>query len=121
MRELPRGGYTGLIPKWPIGAPLPGEQDLWERLWRTPQAAAWAELKIEHEVAMYARAFIRGSNGNIGAMQVAARASDRLGLNPNGMMRLRWRIAPDEVGNRRTAREADQPERRPRPRAVEGG
>lgn len=69
------------------------ETDLWAGLWRTPQAAAWAEMVWPRDVAAYVRHKVRGELGSMDDAKEARQWSDRLGLNPAAMLRNRWRIA----------------------------
>lgn len=68
------------------------EVELWEQLWRTPQAVIWEESKAEREVAQYVRWKIAGEQGSLDAAKEARMLSDRLGLNPLALMRLRAEI-----------------------------
>ena len=121
---LPAAGFDGPVPEWPLGAmaklgelaELFAGQELkhWERLWRTPQAAAWARLGWTHDVALYARWLALAEAGDMKAASEARQWSDRLGLNPAAMLRNRWKVADDELAQRRAPRtpSAGQPSRR---------
>ena len=51
---LPADGYDGDLPSWPLhNNPSTAEEALWMDLWRTPQAAMWAESGFERVVARY--------------------------------------------------------------------
>ena len=51
---LPADGYDGDLPSWPLhNDPSTAEEALWMDLWRTPQAAMWAESGFERVVARY--------------------------------------------------------------------
>ena len=65
---------------------------LWAELWATPQASMWEKLGWAREVAQYVRWKVRGEMGNLDAAKEARQWSDRLGLNPLAMLRLRWEI-----------------------------
>lgn len=82
------------------------EQALWGDLWRTPQAVAWERLGWTRTVAQYARWQIRGELGDMDAAKEARQLSDRLGLSPLAMLRLRWEISADELGSERADRAA---------------
>lgn len=77
------------------------ETALWRELWRTPQAVAWERLRWTREVAQYVRWKTLAELGDIDASKEARQLSDRLGLNPLAMLRLRWEVAADEVGEAR--------------------
>lgn len=108
---LPSEGRTGECPPWPlprrypkdddgpeewalIDAAAETEGDFWAELWSTPQAVVWEKLRWTREVAMYARLQIMAELGDLDAGKEARQWSDRLGLNPAAMLRLRWRILP---------------------------
>ena len=102
------------------------EAALWSDLWHTPQAAAWERLDWTRDVAQYVRHKVLGELGELKDAQEARQWSDRLGLNPTAMLRLRWRVAPDEVAQRRAATKKAAPAKRApsardRMRAVPGG
>lgn len=79
------------------------ERVVWAKIWCTPQAVAWSRLGWTYEVALYVRGLVLGADfGEVKAMAEARQWSDRLGLNPAAMLRLRWRIARDEVAEKRT-------------------
>lgn len=87
---------------------LSAEQEaiLWAELWATPQAVAWERIGWLRDVAQYARWKVRAESGDLEASKEARLWSDRLGLNPQAMLRLRWEIAADEVGEQRGERAA---------------
>lgn len=88
------------------------EVALWVELWATPQAVLWEESHATREVAQYARWKIRGEQGDLDAAKEARMLSDRLGLNPLALLRLRAEIeradAAEDRGNRRRATPALQ-------------
>lgn len=96
VRRLERELDVALATSGAIEAEL-GEQagmeaELWDELWSTPQAAMWEKLAWSREVAQYVRWKIRGELGDLDAAKEARQWSDRLGLNPLAMLRLRWEI-----------------------------
>lgn len=100
---LPEEGRTGPVPEWPLSA-IPDadgleerELEVWQRIWRTPQAVAWEQLGWLHDIAIYVRCMVIGERGNAKAMAEARQWSDRLGLNPAAMMRNRWKVQPQQV------------------------
>lgn len=80
------------------------ETELWAELWATPQAAAWERLGWVREVAQYVRWKAKAEAGDLDASKEARQLADRLGLTPLAMLRLRWEVAPDEVGEQREVR-----------------
>lgn len=125
LMVLPQSGRPGEPPKWPLAEASGEETDLWQQLWRLPQAVAWERIGSERVVARYCRllaiaemresagAAIRGVAGLLGEVR---QLEDRLGLSPMAMLRLRWQIAADEVAEKRQERAASG---RTRVRAVE--
>lgn len=102
-RQLPAGGRTGRVPRWP----LPPVEDprlapLWRQLWATPQAVAWEELGWIRTVARYAVLVLaaedevlnpsgeRGPNATL--LGEVRQMEDRLGLTPMSMRRLLWEV-----------------------------
>lgn len=68
------------------------EIQLWSELWAMPQAVIWAESHAHRELAQYCRWKIRAEGGNLDAGKEARMLSDRLGLNPLALLRLRAEI-----------------------------
>ena len=114
--DLPAEGYQGPVPDWPLDEPTVAEQVMWSRYWRKPQAAAWARIQLVDEVALYVRVFLMGARGegDVKAMTEARQIGERLGLNPTAMLKNRWRVVTDEVGDKRETRKpaAANPRRR---------
>ena len=99
------------------------EVELWVDLWATPQAAMWEKLAWNREVAQYVRWKVRGELGDLDAAKEARQWSDRLGLNPLAMLRLRLEIertdeAVDRGSARRTRQASAQPKQTTDPRLV---
>lgn len=101
--DLPAGGFAGAIPEWPFSAASDNELEVWSRIWRTPQAAAWLGLGWFHEVAIYVRVLEAAAEGDMKAITESRLRSGELGLTQNGMLKNRWRIAADEVAQKREA------------------
>lgn len=80
------------------------EGELWGDLWATPQAVAWERLGWTREVAQYVRWKVQAELGDLDASKEARQLSDRLGLSPLAMLRLRWEVAADEVAEQRQER-----------------
>lgn len=79
------------------------EQALWSDLWATPQAVMWEEAHADRQVAQYVRLQIRAEQGDLKAAPEARQLSDRLGLNPLALLRLRAEIERvDEAEQRGT-------------------
>lgn len=92
------------------------ETALWSDLWSIPQAVIWEEAHAYREVAQYVRWKVRAEQGDLKSASEARQLSDRLGLNPLALMRLRAEVEhADEVedrGNRRRSSTAPR-ERKP--------
>lgn len=93
---LPAEGYQGDVPAWPltVTAFTHREIQLWDHVWRTPQAAEWSRLGMEIEVAMYVRNLAHAEAPRCPALlqTIVLRYLDNLGLSVQGMLRHRWRI-----------------------------
>ncbi|GAA0738697.1 hypothetical protein GCM10010199_62030 [Dactylosporangium roseum] len=79
---------------------------LWKELWSTPQSVAWERLGWTRDVAQYVRHKTLAELGDLDAAREARQWSDRLGLSPMSMLRLRWEVASDETEARRADRTA---------------
>lgn len=79
-----------------LDAAADAESELWAELWVTPQAVAWERLRWSREVALYCRWQAQAEMGDLDAAKEARQWSDRLGLNPAALLRLRWKIAGGE-------------------------
>lgn len=89
------------------------EAAFWADLWAAPQAAMWAENPAaQREVALYVRWMVRAGQGDTKAAAEARALSDRLGINPAALLKLRAEIenvdaAEDRGRRRRQRREPD--------------
>jgi hypothetical protein len=101
------------------------ELTLWRELWATPQAVEWERAHAFRAVATFVRWQIKAENGNIEATKEARMWSDRLGMNPLALQKLRQEVeaagAAEERGQeRRSSRkppaDAGKPGDRPDPR-----
>jgi hypothetical protein len=99
------------------------EAELWRDLWRLPQAVQWERLRWTRDVAQYVRHKVLAELGDLDGAKEARQWSDRLGLTPMSMLRLRWEVVSDEVGDRRRERAAAPAKRtaRGRLRVVDPG
>lgn len=102
--KLPRAGYTGPVPAWPLSAWSTREKEKWAAAWRTPQAAAWATEPWRHElVAQWVRCAARAEDPKAPAAYVTAmlRLADQIGMTPSGLLLNGWEI--EEAPASRTA------------------
>lgn len=113
--DLPAEGYQGEIPQWPFSSHKVRELEVWERIWRTPQAAAWITLGWTFDIALYVRWQVAASEAEDSTLTEALKAgnearqwSDRLGLNPTSMLKNRWRVVADEVRGKRERKPAQK-------------
>lgn len=95
FKLLPRDGYTGAIPEFPLPEVTTRELAVWGELWRTPQAAMWAAQKWQiRNVALYCRTSVRceafDAPGNV--FTNLHRLGDQLGLTPAGLAFNGWRL-----------------------------
>jgi hypothetical protein len=118
---LPAEGRAGDPPAWPLSGhedPVWGERELelWGRLWSTPQAVQWEKLGQVLEVALYVRRLVEveqpGAAANLATL--VRQMGDALGLTIPGLRTNRWKIAVDQVAEKRATRQqpAAAPERR---------
>lgn len=98
-------GRRRKAPAFPLVGMTEFEDALWTDLWRKPQAVMWERLGLVWQVAAYCRTFAEASMSNAtpGLKTAALRMEDELGLSLNGMARLRWRFAEDEVAARKAS------------------
>jgi hypothetical protein len=82
------------------------EAVLWRDLWRLPQAVQWERLGWTRDVAQYVRHKVLAELGDLDAAKEARQWSDRLGLSPLSMLRLRWEVVRDETAAKRRERAA---------------
>jgi hypothetical protein len=68
------------------------EVSVWRELWKLPQAVIWKETGANREVAQYVRWKVRAEQGDLKAATEARLLSDRLGLNPLALLRLRAEV-----------------------------
>lgn len=110
--RLPRGGYTGRLPAWPLTLKATAaEREVWRQVWRTPQASAWISEPWRHPaVALYCRYRVRMEQPDAPAALGATviRLADQIGLTPAGLRENGWEL--EEVpGSRARAEEASKP------------
>jgi hypothetical protein len=106
FKLLPREGFTGRVPAFPLPKPSARERAVWTQLWRTPQAAMWdLERWRMPSIGLYCRLFVRAESPESSSSLVAQlhRLADQLGLTPAGLKENGWRMSVDEVGEKREA------------------
>jgi hypothetical protein len=108
-REHNRASETAQVLARQIEASQKLERELWVQLWALPIATQWEKASFTREVAQYVRWKVQGELGDLNASKEARMLSDRLGLNPLSMLRLRMEVpdadeAPDVRTTKRTVR-----------------
>ena len=103
---LPVTGYDGGAPAWPLPDTESielglAEQTIWEELWRTPQAFAWAQPGEQwrlRQVALYARTLARCEtfDAPAGLLAQLERMGDRIGLSKPGLALNGWSLTVAE-------------------------
>jgi hypothetical protein len=131
LTALPAEGYTGKAPEYPLPKMLikewvqedkrrwrqfdedstvafrERELDLWQSVWRYPQACAWAlEPWRWNVIAMWVRTFVvcEGDDATAADKSALHRFADQIGMTPAGLKENGWRIAKDDVGEKRQAK-----------------
>lgn len=104
MVQLPAEGRSGPVPDFTLPEATDEELALWADLWRLPQACVWEKQGSHREVAQYVRWKVKAESGDLKAAPEARQMSDRLGLTPLAMLRLRWEIVSDELGQARESK-----------------
>lgn len=108
---LPAEGREGATPDWPLSEHTNREAELWERLWRMPQALMWERFGQDIEVALYVRRLSEAEmlESRVNLSTLVRQMADSLGLTTPGMRANRWRIVRDEVAERRSPQAAVAP------------
>lgn len=128
LTALPSEGFQGEVPEFPGHVEADAfarTMAVWESLWRTPQAAAWAvqSWRWAH-VADLARLMVLAEDPKtpVGVFTHLRQARADLGLTPAGLVENGWKIAADEVAERREEANAPAARRsaRDRLRALNG-
>jgi hypothetical protein len=114
---LPSEGRAGEPPVWPMSAGSDRELELWRRMWARPQATQWERMQLEYEVATYVRWFVTAEapGAAVSAGTLVQRLADSLGLTIAGMRANRWKVAVDQVADRRAEKAEAEPAARPAP------
>ena len=117
-RELAKVEMVAARTQLQLDAARDAEVALWSDLWVMPVAVIWEQMHAHREVAQYVRWKIKAEQGDTKAGSEARLVSDRLGLNPLALLRLRAEVErvdeAEERGTRRrtTATPAPKPKRK---------
>lgn len=104
LTALPAQGYEGEPPRFPLPRPKVRERDLWAWAWSTPQAAAWAKEPWRwYSVAMWVRTSVvcEGAKAKAADKNSLHRFADQIGMTPAGLRENGWKIATDELADKR--------------------
>ncbi|MBB4985023.1 hypothetical protein [Streptomyces nymphaeiformis] len=121
---LPAEGRQGATPDWPLTEQSARESELWEGLWRKPQALMWERYDQGLEVALYVRRLVEAEEPKspVVLSTLVRQLADSLGLTTPGMRSNRWRIDQEAAVARPAATAVAAPNSaRARLRAVSGG
>src|SRR5690348_16782630 len=102
--QLPASGRTTPAPMWPAPTQTAREAELWAEMWSTPQALIWERDGLRHYVAMFVRLLAEAEVEKASAENrktVRMMYAD-LYLTSDSMARARFRIAADEVAEKRS-------------------
>lgn len=105
LTALPAEGFKGAIPDFPLPDSSDRELEVWESLWRTPQACAWSmpsEAWRARSVALYTRTAVRCENPDAPASLLGQlhRFADQIGMTTAGLAEMGWKVAEDQVAAR---------------------
>lgn len=120
---LPAEGHTGEAPEFPLPDVTYHEQSLWLWAWKQPQAAAWAKEPWRWpNVALWVRTFVKCAAEDAKAAEVNSlhRLADEIGMTTTGLKLNGWKIAADQLAEKRADRPAP-PSTRGRLKAVRDG
>jgi hypothetical protein len=98
--SLPKEGYVGPVPKFPLPQASAREHEFWKEIWTTPQAAGWAIEPWRHPtVAMYVRTFVRCEDDEVpaGVLAQLTNLANQIGLTSAGLAAIGWQIADPEL------------------------
>lgn len=148
LTALPAQGYRGKIPPFPLPALRISrweyedkrrfqvfdseateafrerELELWAWIWTTPQACAWSMLSESwrvYTVGMWVRTAVvcEGAEATAADKNSLHRFADQVGMTTAGLAEMGWKVAVDEVAERREDRPAEVS--RPRRLRTAGG
>lgn len=118
-----RNGRMPAAPAWPLSSASKRERELWNRLWKLPQAVMWERLQQDLEVALYVRRLVEAESRQspVNLSTLVRQMADSLGLTTPGLRSNRWRIAADEVAAQRQKASPARKSSRDRLKVVAGG
>ena len=92
--DLTAEGFDGDAPGWPFEPDNIMELDMWNELWKRPQALMWSQLGLRDQVAAYVRAYCESILAEASASLKTAvlRMETELGISVAGLRQNGWRI-----------------------------
>lgn len=108
LTALPSEGYRGVAPDFPLIDESDRELTVWAEVWRSPQACAWSQPSERwriRTVAMWVRLSVRCEAVDAGAAHLAQlhRFADQIGMTTAGLAEMGWKVAVDQVAEKRAA------------------
>ncbi len=89
------------VPAWPLVGQSERELELWEAIWKRPQALLWKQNTQEIEVALYCRQLamveMPSAGGGAANHAILIRQSENLLLTIPAMYKAHVKIAADEI------------------------
>lgn len=114
--------YDGEIPDFPLANATSREVELWQEKWCGPHGAAWSQPSEQWrwwDVALWVRTAVRCEDPEAPAalLNNLHRLGDRAGLSTAGLAEMGWKVAVDQVAEKRSEAPApDEDEDDPRNR-----
>lgn len=115
---LPAEGREGATPEWPLTEQSIREFEMWETLWRKPQAIMWERYGQEFEVALYVRRLSEAElmDSRVNLSTLVRQMADSLGLTSPGLRANRW-VIPAPATEDKPAPRARAPRKAPTSRS----
>jgi hypothetical protein len=115
LTALPAEGYDGPVPEFPLPDALGRELEVWGEAWRSPQACAWSlpsESWRQRTVALWVRTVVRCEAVDAPASLLGQlhRFADQIGMTTAGLAEMGWKVAVDELAEKRADSAAAEPE-----------
>jgi hypothetical protein len=119
--HLPAAGREGDPPPYPLDRPSEREMAVWNRVWHTPQAAAWDNYV--DTVAFYVQAYVLAESptANTAIRTLVKQYQDTLGLTDAGLRSNRWVIDSEPEQKQTRTDDAHRRSAKARLRSIEGG
>ena len=114
LTALPAEGYAGPVPDFPLPGATDRELEVWESVWRSPQACAWSlpsESWRVRSVAMWVRTSVRCEDPAASPNLLAQlhRFADQIGMTTAGLASMGWSVAKDELAEKRSEQGGQPP------------